>query len=618
MTRKSRNDGDGRGGRGHEPDRPRRLPSKPKPKPLARPTAPAAAPVAKTGERVAKVIARAGLGSRREAEEWIAAGRVALNGTVITSPAVNVGAADTISVDGAPLPARERTRLFLYHKPVGLVTTTADPENRPTIFGALPPGLPRLVSVGRLDLNTEGLLLLTNDGGLARVLELPETGWLRRYRVRAHGSVTQPALDALRDGIEVDGIHYGPIEAVLDREQGSNVWITFAMREGKNREIRNVLGALGLKVNRLIRLSFGPFQLGDLGDGAIEEVKTRTLRDQVGERIAAQAGADFTAPLIEHDAAPAQRPKAVTRETPARETRERDTRERREARPAARPPRREARERAMPERREPRGPQGARRSRDRAEAPPAEGRSEGRPRRPKAGARTGRTGHVWRDQDLTRSSPSGNAVLRRRQRTETPAATAAADVPGPRRKGLVTDRKGRQVMVERVGAEPPEASREGGRPAGPPKDRAARHGDPRRGNDRPRGEDGAARPPREGQRPWKGRRDERPARERAKEGAPWKGRGERPSGDGRKDRPWKARAGDARPPGARSKDRPWKARDRDESPRRERPGGGRPPRPRNDRPGGDRPRGDRPRGDRPRGDRPGGDRPRGPRPARDR
>jgi 23S rRNA pseudouridine2605 synthase len=607
MTRKSRNDGDGRGGRGHGPDRPRRLP--PKPKPIARPTAPAAPPVAKTGERVAKVIARAGLGSRREAEEWIAASRVAVNGTVITSPAVNVGATDTVTVDGAALPARERTRLFLYHKPVGLVTTTADPENRPTIFGALPPGLPRLVSVGRLDLNTEGLLLLTNDGGLARVLELPETGWLRRYRVRAHGSVTQPALDALRDGIEVDGIHYGPIEAVLDREQGSNVWITFAMREGKNREIRNVLGALGLKVNRLIRLSFGPFQLGDLGDGAIEEVKTRTLRDQIGERIATQAGADFTAPLIERDAAPAPRPKAVAREArpPVRDTRESDARGRREARPAARPPRREVRERDMPERREPRGARGVQRGHGRAEATPAEGRSEGRPRRPKA-ARTGRTGHVWRDHDLTRPPPSGNAVLRRRQRTETPAA-AATEVPAPTRKGLVTDRKGRRVMVERVGAEPPEAPREGGgRPTRPSKDRAARHGDQQRGNDRTRGEGSAPGRPRDGQRPWKGRRDDRPAREPAQEGRQWKGRGDRPSGDGRKDRPWKARAGDARPPGARPKDRPWKARDRDASPRGERPGGDRPPRPRNDRPGGARPRGDRP----------GGDRPRGPRPARDR
>jgi 23S rRNA pseudouridine2605 synthase len=161
--------------------------------------------------------------------------------------------------------------------------------------------MPRVVSVGRLDLNTEGLLLLTNDGGLARALELPATGWLRRYRVRAHGKIAQPQLDRLRDGIEVDGIRYGAIEATLDREQGSNVWLTFAMREGKNREIRNVLGHLGLKVNRLIRVSYGPFQLGDLPDGAVEEVKTRALREQLGERIAAAAGADFSGPLVERE-----------------------------------------------------------------------------------------------------------------------------------------------------------------------------------------------------------------------------------------------------------------------------------------------------------------------------
>ena len=214
------------------------------------------------GERIAKVIARAGLCSRREAEAWIAAGRVAVNGEKIASPALNVKSADKIMVDGKPLPGVERTRLFLYHKPRGLVTTTSDPQGRPTIFGALPKHLPRLISIGRLDLSTEGLLLLTNDGGLARALELPSTAWLRRYRVRAHGKVTQEQLDTLREGVTVDGINYGPVEATLDREQASNVWITFAIREGKNREVRNVLRHLGLHVARLIRVSFGPFQLG--------------------------------------------------------------------------------------------------------------------------------------------------------------------------------------------------------------------------------------------------------------------------------------------------------------------------------------------------------------------
>jgi 23S rRNA pseudouridine2605 synthase len=251
------------------------------------------------GERIAKVMARAGLCSRREAEAWIVAGRVAVNGVKIASPALNVTSADKIAVDGKPLPGVERTRLFLYNKPRGLVTTTADPQGRPTIFGALPKDLPRLISVGRLDLTTEGLLLLTNDGGLARALELPATAWLRRYRVRAHGKVTQDQLDALRDGVTVDGINYGPIEATLDREQTSNVWITFAIREGKNREVRNVLRHLGLHVARLIRVSFGPFQLGELAEGAVAEVPTRVLRDQLGEKLARAAGADFSAPIIQ-------------------------------------------------------------------------------------------------------------------------------------------------------------------------------------------------------------------------------------------------------------------------------------------------------------------------------
>ena len=277
------------------------------------------------GERIAKAIARAGLCSRREAEAWIAAGRVALNGEVIASPARNVTRADRISVDGQPLPSRERTRLFLYHKPRGLLTSHADPGGRPTIFSALPKGLPRLISVGRLDINTEGLLLLTNDGSLARVLELPATGWLRRYRVRAHGRVTPEQLARLTVGITIDGIRYGPIEATLDRAQGSNVWLAFAIREGKNREVKNVLGHLGLKVNRLIRVSFGPFQLGELPVGAIVEVKTRTLRDQLGERLIASAGADFSGPIGPQEA-PAAPVRPPARGDAKRERRRRPTR----------------------------------------------------------------------------------------------------------------------------------------------------------------------------------------------------------------------------------------------------------------------------------------------------
>lgn len=260
----------------------------------------------KHGERIAKMIARAGLASRREAETWIAAGRVAVNGAVITSPALNVRPRDRITVDGVALPGRARTRLFRYHKPRGLVTTHADPQGRDTIFHALPKRLPRLISVGRLDINTEGLLLLTNDGGLARVLELPATGWLRRYRVRALGRVTQEALDRLRGGVTIENVRYGPIEATLDREQGANVWLTFSIREGKNREIRKVLESLGLKVNRLIRLEYGPFELGDLKEGTVEEVETATLRKALGPELTEASKADFDGP-IEDEKQPSRR-----------------------------------------------------------------------------------------------------------------------------------------------------------------------------------------------------------------------------------------------------------------------------------------------------------------------
>jgi 23S rRNA pseudouridine2605 synthase len=218
---------------------------------------------------------------------------------VLATPATIVTGRDRIEVDGMPLAGRERTRLWLFHKPKGLVSTNRDPQGRPTIFAALPPDIPRVMTVGRLDINTEGLLLLTNDGGLARVLELPATGWLRRYRVRAHGEIMQPALDALRRGVTIDGMVYGGIEGTIDRVQGTNVWLTLGLREGKNREVRRVLEHLGLSVNRLIRISYGPFQLGELAAGKVEEVRGRVLRDQLGERLAEAAHADFTAPLRE-------------------------------------------------------------------------------------------------------------------------------------------------------------------------------------------------------------------------------------------------------------------------------------------------------------------------------
>jgi 23S rRNA pseudouridine2605 synthase len=255
------------------------------------------------GDRIAKVMARAGLCSRRDAELWIAEGRVAVNGRTLDTANVVVGEDDSITVDGHPLAKRERTRLFLFHKPRGLVTTDRDPEGRPTIFEAMPADLPRLVTIGRLDINTEGLLLLTNDGGLARVLELPSTGWLRRYRVRAHGETDQSKLDALRLGVTIDGVDYAGVEASLDRVQGGNVWLTMGLREGKNREVKRILEHLGLAVNRLIRLSYGPFHLGDLPEGGVEEVRSRHLRDQLGPQLAAEAGVDFDSPLVERDEA---------------------------------------------------------------------------------------------------------------------------------------------------------------------------------------------------------------------------------------------------------------------------------------------------------------------------
>jgi 23S rRNA pseudouridine2605 synthase len=287
---------------------------KPDPKPGGKP----AAPVQR--DRIAKIIARAGLCSRRDAEAWIAQGRVAVNGKVLASPAVALGPSDQISVDGKPLAARQRTRLFLFHKPRGLVTTHKDPEGRTTIFDYLhqhAPEAPRLMSIGRLDINTEGLLLLTNDGGLARVLELPTTGWLRRYRVRANGETNQAALDTLAKGVTIEGLRYAGIEATLDRQQGANCWLTMGLREGKNREIKRVLEHLGLTVNRLIRLSFGPFQLGELPEGKIEEVRTRVLRDQLGMALAQAAGVDFDAPLetlADTPSEPSRKPRPAPRQ----------------------------------------------------------------------------------------------------------------------------------------------------------------------------------------------------------------------------------------------------------------------------------------------------------------
>ena len=235
------------------------------------------------GLRIAKVLARAGLCSRREAERWIAAGRVSVDGAPVATPALRVNEASQIAVDGRALDPIEATRLWRYHKPVGLITSHRDPQGRPTVFGNLPTGLPRVVSVGRLDVNTEGLLLLTNDGALARSLEVPARGWVRRYRARVFGAVDENALAALEGGVVANGVAYGPIRYSLERRTGRNAWLVISLGEGRNREVRNVLAHLGLAVNRLIRIAYGPFQLGRLARGAAAEVARRTLREQLGK-----------------------------------------------------------------------------------------------------------------------------------------------------------------------------------------------------------------------------------------------------------------------------------------------------------------------------------------------
>ncbi len=371
-------------------------------------------------ERIAKAIARAGVASRREAEAMIAAGRVTLNGEVLTSPAVNVKPGDRITVDGEPLPERERTRLWLYHKPRGLVTTARDPEGRPTVFESLPEDMPRVVAIGRLDINTEGLLLLTNDGGLAKVIAHPDTGWLRRYKVRAHGDIAQADLDKLRNGITIDGMEYGPIEATLDRVQGDNVWLTMGLREGKNREIKRILEHLGLQVNRLIRLSFGPFQLGDLEPGLVEEVRTKVLKEQLGPKLAAEAGVDFESP-VRQPIAPFGPPKRVDRERHG----------------LKQSPRGLTPDRTRPRER---GPAAAR------------GRPVGAPAREPGGLRHGT---VWRAEEAGEHPRRGKPP----RRGADPKAERAAAGQRPRERVGAIETQGRKVVVERLIGEPTPGAR---------------------------------------------------------------------------------------------------------------------------------------------------------------
>ena len=528
------------------------------------------------GERIAKTIARAGLASRRDAEAMIAAGRVSLNGQILTSPAVNVTESDRVAVDGEPLPARERTRLWVLHKPRGVVTTARDPEGRQTVFDILPEDLPRVVAIGRLDINTEGLLLLTNDGGLAKVIAHPETGWLRRYRVRAFGDTSQAELDKLRKGVTIDGMDYGPVEATLDRAQGDNVWLTLGLREGKNREVKRILEHLGLSVNRLIRLSFGPFQLGELEVGLVEEVRTRVLKDQLGKSLAEQAGVDFESPVRE-PIAPFGKPKKATAAEPARPSR------------GTAAPQRAAREPGPG-----RGERFERPARDPAR-PPA-------PKRvPTGGMGAGPRQSIWRAEEAEGARPRGTRVPRRGG--DPKAARAEAAERGRERVGAITAGE-RRVLVERLQSSP-EAP-----PAEPhrrvkfrTREEAAQDRPERRERPDDRGRSGSERADRGGRAG--------PPRERASEGRPPRDRF-RQEGGGREGRPGKFEGRD-RPRGSDEGRRERPPARQGEGGRADRSGGGF----RGDRPWGGRPgghRGDRSEGGRPgggRGFKPGGDRPAG-------
>ncbi len=548
-------------------------------------------------ERISKIMARAGVASRRDVERMIMEGRVSLNGVKLDSPVVNATLSDKIEVDGMPIRGAERTRLWLYHKPAGLVTTNSDPEGRPTVFDNLPGELPRVLSIGRLDINTEGLLLLTNDGGLSRVLELPTTGWLRRYRVRAHGEVDQAALDKLKDGIAVDGVLYGAIDATLDRTQGHNVWITMGLREGKNREIKNVLGALGLEVNRLIRISYGPFQLGDLAEGKVLEVRGRMLRDQLGPRLIEEAGANFDAPIYntsvdDEEEAPAKRAKPEWAKGDAPEGKPRF--EKSSGRPEDR------REKALGRLDTKRGdkPAGKFGSKPAGKFG-AKGRNEddGEERRsPRQPAGTSRTANVWmapgakptRDGKERKSSARAEAESLFKK----PSAQAEA------RRSVVrhADDEGEWIRSEPT-REDDRGQGRGDRSARGEKsfgDRGGRGG--KSFGDRPSGDRPFRDRPREdGDRP----RGDRPARG-AKSFGDRPARGDKPFGD----RPFRDRPRE-------DGDRPRSDRPRGEKSFGDRTARGEKPfseRPFRDKPReeGDRPRGDRPFGDKPRGGKPGG------------
>ncbi len=589
---KSRRPGPKTSDRGGKPltRKPSKASDKPAPKAAPKAAKAAAAIEAEDGvkpERISKLLARAGVASRRDIERMIMEGRVTLNGKVLETPVVNATFADTIEVDGQPIRGIERTRLWLYHKPAGLVTTNADPEGRPTVFENLPEELPRVMSIGRLDINTEGLLLLTNDGGLARVLELPTTGWLRRYRVRAYGEIDQPALDKLKEGIAVDGVLYGAIDANLDRKQGHNVWITMGLREGKNREIKNVLGALGLEVNRLIRISYGPFQLGDLPEGKVVEVRGRMLRDQLGPRLIDEAKANFDAPVFDHGGGDDEDEAAPAKARPAKAEWAREDKPRGQGKreSAGRDRREEALGRLDTRRDDTRGkPQGKRAGDDRRKGDFSDKRGFGA--RPERGERD----------------------LADKPQLRTPGSSRTANVwmaPGARPLGekAASEAAAKEKRMSRGRPDAAQGNRSARGTEGKPGRPAGRFDDDRRAaTDRGRPE-GAPRVMVSRLRDEEGEWIRAEGVERRKDDDGFGRKRGFGSGSDRGDRPGRDRP---RGEGARE-GRPFEARSRDDRPREDRQ--------REDRPRGDRPFGDKPRGPRTGGDRPFGDKPRGGKPA---